>query len=213
MAKTSRQGNRGRMIRPRYLAVAGAFLFAAGVIALMGIITAEALYPEGYSTSANELSDLGATAPPDSMIEEPSSTIFNTVMMVTGALVLAAALCIQIGFRRFASPIFLALFGLGVLGVGVFPGDQGTIHTLFALTAFIAGGVAAIVAWSVTTPPFNYFSVVLGAVAVIVLLLYFVAGDSSPLAPLGDGGVERWVAYPLLLWITGLGGHLMGRAR
>ena len=213
MAKTRRPTGRGTMMRPRYLAVAGALLFAAGVISLMGIITAEALYPGGYTTSQNEISDLGATAPPDSVIEEPSATIFNTVMMVAGALMLGASFCLQRGFRRLAPAIFLALFGLGVLGVGVFPGDQGTVHALFALLAFTAGGVAAIVAWSVETSPFRYFSVVLGAVALLSLLLYFVLGDANPMAPLGDGGIERWVAYPIVLWVTGFGGHLMGRAR
>jgi hypothetical protein len=24
------------------------------------------------------------------------------------------------------------------------------------------------------------------------------------------GGLERWVAYPILLWILGFGGYLMG---
>jgi hypothetical membrane protein len=60
------------MLRPRYLAVAGALLFAAGVIAFIIIITAEALIPRGYSTSQNPSSDLGATRPPDSVTEEPS---------------------------------------------------------------------------------------------------------------------------------------------
>jgi len=46
----------------------------------------------------------------------------------------------------------------------------------------------------------------------VTLLLYFIMGDSSPMAGLGVGGVERWVAYPILLWVTGLGGHLMGRS-
>ena len=26
---------------------------------------------------------------------------------------------------------------------------------------------------------------------------------------IGDGGTERWVAYPILLWLTGFGGYLM----
>lgn len=213
MAKRQRPVGRGRMARPRYLAVAGALLFAAGVIFLMGIITAEALYPEGYSTAQSELSDLGATEPPDSVIEEPSATIFNTVMIVSGALVLGASFCLLRGFRRVPAPVLIALFGVGVVGVGVFPGDHGTIHALFALLAFTSGGVAAIVSWSLATSPFRYFSVVLGAVSLLVLLFYFILGDSTPMAPLGDGGIERWVAYPILLWMTGLGGHLMGRAR
>ena len=202
----------GKRLRPRYLAAAGALLFAAGVIAFMGIITAEALYPSGYSTSQNEISDLGATEPPDSVIEQPSATIFNTTMIVCGVLVLAASVWIQRGFGRKAAAILIALFGLGALGVGIFPGDYGTVHAIFALLTFVAGGVAAIVSYTLATSPFRYFSIVLGAVALAMLLLQVILGDSSPVAGLGIGGVERWVAYPILMWITGLGGHLMGRA-
>jgi hypothetical membrane protein len=179
----------------------------------MGIITAEVLYPEGYSTANNAISDLGATEPPDSIIEQPSATIFNSVMTVAGVLILAAAFLLERGSRRLGAAITLGLFGLGVLGVGLFPGDKGTIHALFALLAFVAGGAAAIVAWTVVTSPFRYFSALLGAVALVSLLLYFILGDSNPMAPLGDGGIERWVAYPILLWVTGFGGYLMGRAR
>lgn len=28
---------------------------------------------------------------------------------------------------------------------------------------------------------------------------------------LGDGGVERWVAYPIILWMVTYGGYLAGR--
>jgi hypothetical membrane protein len=213
MTDGRRSQSSARRLRPRYLAVAGALLFAAGVIAFMGIITAEALYPEGYSTSQNAISDLGATEPPDSVIEEPSATIFDTAMIVCGAMVLAASFCILQGFRRKAAAILVGLFGLGALGVGVFPGDTGNIHAIFAMLTFVAGGVAAIVSFTVETAPFRYFSVVLGAVALVMLLLYMIMGDSSPVSGLGMGGVERWVAYPILLWTVGLGGHLMGRAR
>ena len=43
----------------RQRSAAGAFLTAAGALTLMGIITAEALYPHDYSTAINEISDLG----------------------------------------------------------------------------------------------------------------------------------------------------------
>jgi len=150
-------------LRPRYLAAAGLLLFLTGVVAFMGIITAESLYPAGYSTSENEISDLGGTEPPDSVIEEPSATIFNTAMMVAGAFIILAAICMRIGFGRWAAPVLIGLFGLGVLGVGIFPGDTGTIHALFAMLTFVAGGVAAIVSLTIVTPPLSYVSVLLGA--------------------------------------------------
>jgi hypothetical protein len=31
----------------------------------------------------------------------------------------------------------------------------------------------------------------------------------SPLAELGDGGIERWIAYPAVLWLAVYGGSLM----
>ncbi len=45
----------------------------------------------------------------------------------------------------------------------------------------------------------------------MVLFSYIFMGDNSPFMELGEGGLERWVAYPVLLWALGLGGHLMGQ--
>jgi len=69
----------------------GVLLFGAGVIALMGIISSEIFYPSGYSTSLHEISDLGSTRPPNSIIHQPSATIFNSTMIITGILISIAA--------------------------------------------------------------------------------------------------------------------------
>lgn len=45
-----------------------------------------------------------------------------------------------------------------------------------------------------------------------VLASYIVVGDVGPHASLGVGGVERWIVYPIVLWITGFGGYMAGRA-
>jgi len=50
--------------------------------------------------------------------------------------------------------------------------------------------------------------VLLGVVSLVTLVLELTLGDSNPMRGLGIGGVERWVAYPILLWLAGLGGHL-----
>ncbi len=187
---------------------AGALLLAAGAIALMGIITAETLYP-GYSTSENMISDLGATEPPDSIILQPSSNIFSGAMMATGLMVLVATWLVHKSNapNTFAAP--LGLFGLGVLGVGIFNGSWGAIHALFAMTTFVAGAVAAIMTFKVAGAPFKHMSAILGAISLFTLLQYFALGDSSPLLEMGEGGVERWIAYPVLVWVTAYGGHMM----
>jgi hypothetical membrane protein len=196
----------------RYENIAGALLFTAGVLAFMGIITAETLYP-GYSTAQNAISDLGATLPPDSIIIEPSATIFNTTMVMSGLLIIAAAYCIHRAFRRQAITVLFGLFGIGVLGVGIFDGSYGDIHAIFALLAFLAGGLSAVASFRIQRTPLSYFSVALGGISLLDLILYYIMLDASPFAVFGIGGLERWIAYPILLWVTGFGGYLMGHSQ
>lgn len=202
----------GSPTHQQYLALAGSLLLIGGMIAFLGIITAEALYP-GYSTSQNQISDLGGTEPPESIILEPSATIFDAVMVLLGLLTLGASFCL---YRVYEDPVVtvpLALLGIGLTGVGVFNGSFGTIHALFALLTFIAGGLAAIAAARLERSPLGYISVILGAISLITLVTYLALRASSPLAVLGIGGVERWVAYPILLWLLVFGGYLLGRSR
>lgn len=200
-------------VNVRAQVAAGLLVAVAGVVILLGIITAEAVYPATYTTFDNEISDLGATRPPNSVIRQPSAHIFNATMLLSGPLLLAGA-----GFQLRAQPlrrtgIWLSLMGLGVFGVGVFPGDHAPWHGMFALLAFVSGGAGAIVTGSVTAPPFRWISIALGAVALGSLLLAFL-GDLTPaIDHLGDGGVERWVAYTTVLWFLAFGGYAMGGGR
>lgn len=192
--------------------IAGALLFCAGVLAFLGIITAETLYP-GYSTSQNMISDLGATEPPNSIIIQPSSSIFNASMAVCGLLITIASYLVHGAFGRKAITFPLGFFGVGVLGVGIFNGSYGAIHGIFALLTFIMGGLAAISSSRIERAPLNYFSAVLGGIALLDLILYYILGNSSPFTAFGVGGLERWIAYPILLWVIGFGGYLMGHSQ
>lgn len=191
-------------------ALAGTLLAAAGCVILMGVITAEALYPARYTTFENEISDLGATKPPNSVILQPSATIFNATMMVSGlAIVLAGILLTRQRVRRFLS-VTILLLGAGVLGVGVFPGNVGSVHPWFALLAFVAGGLAAIATYFAMRGRVGAFAAVLGVISLSTLLYALFAGLSAPIVQdLGDGGTERWVAYPVVLWLVLFGGALM----
>jgi hypothetical membrane protein len=194
------------------LRLGGGLLFVAGATILMGIITAEALYPGTFSTGANEISDLGGTRPPNSVVVQPSATIFNLSMTVIGVLVIAGSWFVQRAFGRRSVTIPIAVLGVGALGVGLFPGNTGNPHAIFAMVTFISGGIAALSAARLTNAPFRYLSVVLGAASLATLGTYLALGDGSPIAVLGIGGVERWIVYPVVLWITAFGGYLSGRA-
>ncbi len=192
--------------------IAGTLLFIAGSLILMGIITAEALYPATFTTGANEISDLGGTRPPDSLIYQPSATIFDVSMMVIGGLVLVASVFVQRAFGRRSVTLPLTVLGIGALGVGLFPGNTGAPHAIFAMVTFVAGGVAAISGSRIATGGFRLVSVVLGTVALATLALYLFLGDANPMGSLGIGGIERWIVYPTVLWVTAFGGYLAGRA-
>ncbi|WP_318567888.1 DUF998 domain-containing protein [Salinigranum marinum] len=199
-------------VRERF--AAGALLFVVGVVALMGIITAEAFYP-GYNAGVQEISDLGATRPPNSVVVEPAATVFNATMIVSGLLVLGATRFVHRTFGDRPLTVVLGLFGLGVLGVGVFDGSEAPMHGISALLTFFTGGLSALVAARVITTPFRLLSVAIGGfvLALLVSVIGFgLLGVPHPLSFLGLGGIERYVAYPVLLWLLGFGGYLMAPA-
>ena len=193
---------------------AGFSLTLAGFIGFMGIITAEVLYPS-YSTR-QDISDLGSTRPPNPVIHEPSATIFNTTMLVTGAMVMLSAYLLYRRLDRRGFPLALAVFGFGAFGVGIFPGNVAPWHGLFALLTFFSGGITVTLSSQVVSRPFSVLCGLFGGISLLVLLSVFVyglvVGGPSPLEPLGPGGIERWVVYPLIIWLPAFGGYLLADA-
>lgn len=188
------------------LTIAGLLFFLAGSIAFMGIITSEIFYPEiySYTTADNEISDLGATRPPNSIITQPSATIFNFTLILTGILVLIGAYFLFRGFNDKIATILIGLFGLAVFGVGIFPGNTAP-HPIVALITFISGGLSAIYSFRLINSPLKYLAIVFGVIG-----LFFLFAASIFIPTMGMGGVERWVVYPVILWLLGFGGYLMG---
>lgn len=184
--------------------LAGLALLIAGIVVFMGIITAEAYYPALYTTNGNEISDLGATRPPNSLIYQPSALIFNLSMILTGLLVLTSVYHLAKSSTKKSLTIPLCLFGIGVLGVGLFPGNT-TPHPYFAILTFASGGIAAVLSSKVTHGYFRYVAISLGVVALFSLLF-----NGLFVSSIGSGGIERWIAYPITLWMTGFGGYLLG---
>ncbi|MDD1721547.1 MAG: DUF998 domain-containing protein [Euryarchaeota archaeon] len=170
----------------RHQNIAGAILFIAGVAVIMGITTAEATYP-GYSTSQNDISDLGATRPANSIIKQPATTIFAATLVVAGVVLIGSPYLVYrgSGSGRVVNILstLLALFGISAFGVAAFNGStEGSliIHTLFALLAFVTGGLAAIVSHSVLRPPFRKLLVVLGIIVLAGLAPNVIFGERTP---------------------------------
>jgi hypothetical membrane protein len=179
--------------------IPGLLLVVGGVLCVLGMIAAEALYP-GYSASENCISDLGVG---------PSALIFNSSVFLLGVLAVCAAYFIQKAFNFKLFSILTAITGIGAMGVGLFTEDAGVIHAVFSLITFLFAGISAIVSYKLEKRPLSYLSVVLGGVSLVALVLF----ASGFYLGLGKGGMERMIAYPALLWTIGFGGHLIGDSK
>ena len=174
----------------------------------MGIITAEVFYPH-YDIATNMISDLGSSRPPNSVVVEPSARIFDTSMMMAGIMIIVGAWFLKHKKEMRYSTL---LMGIGTLGVGLFPAYHHIPHLISAGLAFFVGGIAAALSSRGMESPFKHIVAILGFTSLIFLFVGVVTPNFI-VPELGEGGSERWVAYPLVLWLVGYGGYLMGRAK
>ncbi len=178
--------------------IAGVLFLVASSQFVIFMVISEALY-NGYSVATNYISDLGVG---------PSSTVFNSSIIVLGLLVIAGAYFLYHGFHDGLLTMLLALTAVGAIGVGVFTEDFGLVHGVVSLITFLFGGLSAI--WSSRTVrfPFSVLAVILGLGSLSALLFF----GTKVYVGLGAGGMERMIAYPILLWGAAFGGYLMGNS-
>jgi len=127
-------------------------------------------------------------------------------------LILLGAWCAHRALHRKAVTIPTALLGLGVLGVGTFPLTNPGMHTGFALLAFFSGGIAVLPSARVTPSPFRQLWTILGVVSLVAISLGVFVPGWGPVAALGEGGIERWNSYPIVLWLVAFGSFLISTA-
>lgn len=181
--------DRGAALAPSLLLI-GASQF------LLLLVAAEALYP-GYSVATNAISDLGVGE---------TAVIFNTSIVLFGAASFAAAYLLWRSFGRLL-PVCMAIAGIGAICVGLFPETLGLPHYLSALTAFLFGGIAAIVSSRKVQMPFAFLFILLGMVTLLALVLEI----ADLTLGLGHGGMERIIAYPIIIWEIAFAGWLAGK--
>jgi hypothetical membrane protein len=204
---------RGSIFKPEkdYYKMAGIILLIGCLQFLLVVNLAETQYP-GYNTVINTLGDLGGTA-----AVAPWAAIYNISTILMGILFLVAVYLIlkSGGCRLFSS--CLAIFALCVVGKAIFPASTGGIHMLFALLAFIFGSLAVLFSYRLgLNIPMIIVSMVMGLISLLTIVsqLFLGFGTTNPLvAYLGVGGIERLVIYPVLLYITALGGYLTSRGK
>jgi len=177
---------------------AGALLFLGTAWFLMGIVVSEALYP-GYHVT-QMISDLGVGS---------TALVYNSSIIVFGVMLIAAAYLLQKEETDIWFSALMALIGIGAAGVGIFPENTGTPHVISAMIVFIFGGICAIMSFRIFPVPWAWFS---GALGIITLAAIILLGAKCYLG-LGAGGMERMIAYPLIIWALGSGAFLMAPAK
>jgi hypothetical membrane protein len=159
-----------------------------------------------HYTTRQEISDLGGTRPPHGLVTQPSAMIFDTTMLIAGVLLLAGAFALWRLYRNRVLTVVSTLFGAGALLVGIFPGNT-TPHPIVAMIAFVFSALTAIAVFRVTSAPFRFMSLAVGLVSLAALITGEL-GNNSPVVK-SVGGTERWVVFPVILWLVFFGGYLL----
>ena len=193
--------------RPRVSEVAaGVSFFVLAAEFMTAIMLAASIAPR-YDLHGGAISDLGVIA--------ETSLLFNASLVLIGALNIVGGYLL---YRSHGSAWILAPFllgGIGAIGAGLIPLDRGGLHGLFALSAFVAFNVEALGGAVHVRGPMRVVSIVVGlaGLAFVGLMVVGDAGNPSVFGPIGHGGAERMIVYPVMLWLLAFGGYLMAARR
>jgi hypothetical membrane protein len=181
--------------------LAGLFISIAVAQFILLLVLSEILYPN-YNASTNFISDLGVG---------PTAYIFNSAAVILGLGVICASFLLR---KATKDNIFFALIfitGICTMIVGIFPETTGAPHLIAAAGTFVLGGISAIISFRITKKsPLSYMSIVLGLITVVT---FFASQISGSTFGLGQGGIERIIAYPVLIWLLMFGGYLLNDKR
>ncbi len=192
----------GEVNPDRFSRLAGALLFASGMIFILMNTVAQSLYPS-YSVGKDALSDLGA-------LGSATALLWNGQLFVAGTLsLIGIVILFYLGTyppvpRRRVTGVIYVIAALGAVVVSFVPENLNiVIHSTGAFMNFIFGGVGAIYAARFIRGGFRYFSASLGVITLASITMLQHPGA------LGFGGVERLVVYPVVIWNMGFGAYLM----
>lgn len=182
---------------------AGTLFLFAGMEAVLIITLAEALYP-GYSTHTNPLSDLGAIGAPTWLYFDPAVFVWGLCWSVGMYLLLR-------GTGRRWMMVLNILPGTGFMLAALSPENFIlAIHIAGAGLAFIPGSIAMLLSYRLVNSNLRYFSLFLGGLSAVAVVIYFRGYNSSLVQnTLGSGGAERIIVYPLLVWLIALGSYFL----
>ncbi len=199
-------GNPGRL---------GPVLYVAGMQYFAVQLLVALRWPRPYDISRDTISDLGNTVCGTwngRYVCSPLHDLMNGSFIVLGITMLLGSVLIfrHYGKGRIAAAGFTAmgLSGLGAVMVGVFPENSvPALHGLGSVLPFTLGNAALVaMATSLAMPLLLRLCVSLSGVAALLALAAYA---SSHYLGLGEGGIERVVAYPQTICLAVIGCYLI----
>jgi hypothetical membrane protein len=167
------------------------------------LMLAAAMAPN-YDFGGGVISDLG-------VIPE-TALLFNAGLVLVGVVNLAGGYrYYRLHGRRWLLGIY-AVAAVGAVVAGLFPLDTGAPHSLGALAAFVGFNIQALGTATRLRGGMRALSILAGAVGLVFVGLMIVgdAGNAAAFGPIGHGGTERMIIYPVMLWLLVFGGYLLG---
>jgi hypothetical membrane protein len=182
--------------------VAGVLLFLMAAQFMTVIMLAANMAPN-YDFVGGAISDLGS-------IPE-TALLFNVSLLIVGALNLTAGYLLYRAHEKTWLFGLFAVAGVGAVGASLVPIGTSGLHGLFALVAFVFFNLEALGAATIVRGPMRWVAIVAGVIglAFSVLMVVGDAGNPAVFGPIGHGGAERMIVYPVMLWLLGFGGYLM----
>ena len=177
---------------------------------LVQLIAAKSFMP-AYSLKYNTISDLGNTTCAifnGRMICSPHHALMNVSFFILGLTMIIGSILFYNEFENLMSNrvgfSLFAIGGFGVLLVALFPENTiPTLHGIGALLPFLFGNIGLVlISYRLKVPKLlRLYTLFSGIIALIALFFY----GSGHYASLGEGGIERVVAYPQTLWMIIIG--------
>ncbi len=193
----------------------GPILFISGIQYFLAQLIVGQRFTPPYSLERNTISDLGNTSCAvlnSRMACSPLHSLMNVSFFILGLAMITGSLLLynQLDMSK-SSRVGFSLFGIGGLGVllvALFPENTvPTLHGIGASLPFLLGnaGLVVISCTSDLSRSLRLYTRLSGVVALIALIIY----SSGHFIGLGEGGIERVVAYPQTVWMVVIGVSLL----
>jgi hypothetical membrane protein len=199
--------------------LAGSWLFALSVQYFLVQYVVSLRWFTPYSLAKNTISDLGNTACGvynHRLVCSPWHNLMNASFIILAVSMIGGAWLLSRGIEKIAinrlSMAGIMIGGIGILLVGLFPENTvRALHEIGAALPFLVGNLGVLLfGYSPDAPKqLRIYSRILAVVGLTALVLYV----PDVYLGLGEGGMERLVAYPQTIWMITVGVYYLDRSR